>query len=191
MPVPFRDFVLFASASITLVAPFAFLTACEQESRDHSVTARVSGDTEMAAAMSMGRSTFSAFLRAFESPRPGWGNFQVRHAYTTESGFVDHIWLDLRVVKDDGKLVCIVPVDEDVRAIRFEPGEEIIAERGTISDWLFIDSRGTFFGGYTLRVTMDRIGNTSGSRDDDVHGGIQFRDLEDLDEDDPDLPDMP
>ena len=40
-----------------------------------------------------------------------------------------------------------------------------------------LDEHGTFVGGYTLRVTMDRIGNTSGDRDN-VHGGIPFRDLD-------------
>lgn len=174
----------------SLMASLA-LVACEERGAQSGATAVVSADSEMAAAMTTGRSTFPGFLRAYDSPEEGWGNFQVRHAYTTETGFVDHIWLNLRAVNEDGQLVCEVPEDEDERAIRFEPGEEIIAEPGTINDWLFIDEKGTFVGGYTLRVTMDRIGNTTGDTEDDIHGGIQFRDLEDVVPGAPDAPGEP
>jgi uncharacterized protein YegJ (DUF2314 family) len=172
-------------ALATSLAASLGLAGCEQEAEQSSATAVVTADSQMAEAMNTGRKTFPAFLRAYESPEPGWGNFQVRHAYQTENGYVDHIWLDLQSVQDDGQLECIVPEDEDERAIRFDPGEEIIAEPGTINDWLFIDSRGVFYGGYTMRVTMDRMGNTSGDAENDIHGGIQFRDL------DGSLPDAP
>lgn len=166
-------------AAIVLVSLFA-LGACERPQQQTGSATRTITDPAMKAAAEQGRATFSDFLRAYASPEPGWGNFQVRHAFTNEAGFDDTIWLDLRSIGEGGQLHCTVPEDEDERAIQFEPGEELTVAQGSINDWLFIDQRGTFVGGYTLRVTMDRIGDTSGDTEDDMHGGIRFRDLEDL-----------
>lgn len=165
------------------------LPACE-DPQTSSATRTVS-DPAMTAAISEGRATFSEFLRAFRSPEEGWGSFQVRHGYTNEAGFDANIWLDLQSVGADGLLHCIVPEDEDERTIQFEPGQELTTEPSSINDWLFIDHRGTFVGGYTLRVTMDRIGDTSNDTEDNMHGGILFRNLEDLREPEPDSPEAP
>lgn len=168
-----------------LIAPFV-LAGCED--RQNPSATRTVTDPVMSAAETQGRTTFTAFLRAFASPEPGWGSFQVRHAYTTENGFVDHLWLDLNAIGDNNQLLCTVPTDEDERAIRFQPGEELTIDPGTVNDWMFIAADGSFVGGYTLRVTMDRIGNTHDDTGDDMHGGIRFRDLEDLEPDAPTAP---
>jgi len=191
MPRPIRRPSL-TPARLILTVAFAgplVLFACEEQ---QSTTAtRTISDPAMIAAENRGRTTFPAFLRAFDAPEPGWGSFQVRYSYTTDNGFVDNIWLDLDSVGENSQLHCTVPADEDERAIRFEPGEKLVIEPGTVSDWMFIDADGNFVGGYTLRVTMDRIGNTSGDTDDDMHGGLRFRDLEDLKPDAPGPPPAP
>ncbi|MFU8828726.1 MAG: DUF2314 domain-containing protein [Phycisphaerales bacterium] len=145
--------------------------------RERSATVIIS-DIEMREAESRARATLPMFLQAYASPEKGAGGFQVRHEYTNQAGYLDSIWLDLQSINDAGRLVCIVPDDEDERVIPFELGQEIIAHQSSINDWLFIDRDGTFVGGYTLRVTLDRIGNTY-QDDEDMHGGIRFRDLDD------------
>ena len=188
MPRPFPRLSLVPTRfvlAVTLAVPLA-LCACEQQAS--SSATRTITNPAMVAAENQGRTTFPAFLRAFADPEPGWSSFQVRYAYTTDTGFIDHLWLDLDSVGENGRRLCTVPVDEDERAIMFEPGQELVVEPGAVSDWLFIDADGSFVGGYTLRVTMDRIGNTHGDTDDDMHGGIRFRDLEDLRPDAPPAP---
>lgn len=161
--------------AIVLLGPAVGLVGCE-ESSSRGGPASIS-DPRMDAAVARGTSTFPLFLNAFRNQRPGWTGFQVRYALTNDAGFRDSIWLDLQSINDKSKLVTLVPEDEDERTSRFEPGSEVVIDPSDVTDWLFIDEHGTFVGGYTLRVTMDRIGNTSGDRDN-VHGGIPFRDLD-------------
>ena len=171
----------FRTAATTLLllaiacAGLPALVGCEnRRSGDASVSI---ADAKMDAAIARGKATLSQFLRVFDDPQPGWTGFQVRLAYTTDSGYPDAIWLDLLSMNEDARLVTRVPEDEEERAARFPPGSEVIDDQIDVTDWMFIDESGTFVGGYTLRVTMDRIGNTSDDRDE-IHGGIPFRDLD-------------
>lgn len=156
----------------------ALVSGCEAERSSGSARAVV--DVEMAAAETQGRATLPGFLRAFEQPRAGWSSFQVRHEYrVTETGHRDVIWLDLEGVEEDGALRCMVPEDEDERVIQFTPGEGLTIGIESVTDWLFLHQDGSFVGGYTLRVAMDRQFGRDGS-DEKIHGGTRFLDLDDL-----------
>lgn len=170
-----RSLVFLPLSVAALLVCTVAMPACEEtSSRSASVSI---ADPQMDAAMSRGTSTFPLFLSAFRNQQPGWTGFQVRYAFTNDNGFRDSVWLDLQSINDQSRLVARVPVDEDERTARFEPGSELVIDQSDVNDWLFIDEKGTFVGGYTLRVTMDRIGDTSGDTDN-LHGGIPFRDLE-------------
>lgn len=160
---------------LTLVAA-STMPGCEESSSRSAAT--TIGDPQMEAASARGKSTLPLFLKAFRDPEPGWSGFQVRYAFINDSGFRDSVWLELQSINDRAKLVTRVPADEDERTARFEPGSELVIDQSDVSDWLFLDRDGTFVGGYTLRITMDRIGGSSGERDDNIHGGIPFRDLD-------------
>lgn len=168
-----------------LVIPLAALAmmgpGCDESSPTGAREVRV--DRAMDAAEARGRATLPLFEQAFRDPQRYWDAFQIRYVFRTDTGYKSPVWLNLESIEPGGVYVCTVPLDEDPRITLFEPGQRVEVDSSEVTDWLFIDEMGRWVGGYTLRVTMDRSLGTGIDPDDNIHGGTEFRDL-----DDPDAP---
>ncbi|MFG0291742.1 MAG: DUF2314 domain-containing protein [Phycisphaerales bacterium JB050] len=152
-------------------------SGCEE--RSESVGhAEVSLDREMLDAVNEGRATLPLFVKAFRDPREDWLAFQIRHSFKTGDGFSGAVWLELESIEADGSFIGVVAEDEDARGIPFEPGERLTVDASQVTDWSFLDSRGRWYGGYTLRVVMDRSLGTGVDATDNIHGGTEFVDLD-------------
>ncbi len=160
--------------AIVLTCIGTVTVSCEQES-SKSLSASV--DSEMLEAINRGRSTLPLFMRAFEEPRDDWMAFQIRYSFNTEAGYLGNVWLELESIEDDGSFVGLIAPDEDTRDMPFEPGDRVTVQMSDVTDWSFLDTRGRWYGGYTLRVTMDRRLGTGSDSNDNIHGGTEFVDL--------------
>lgn len=147
---------------------------CEREaSKSPSVTA----DSEMREAINKGQATLPLFIRAFQEPHEDWMAFQIRYSFKTEAGYQGSVWLELESIEEGGSFVGVIAADEDTRDLPYEPGDRVTVQLSEVTDWSFLDTRGRWYGGYTLRVTMDRRLGTGSDPNDNIHGGTEFVDL--------------
>lgn len=140
----------------------------------------------MQEAINRGQSTLPLFVRAFREPREDWFAFQFRYSFNNEGGYLGTVWLELESIEADGSFVGLIAADEDTTAIPFGPGDRLTVDSSQVTDWSFLDSRGRWYGGYTLRVTLDRRLGTGIDPADNIHGGTEFMDLGDPEQPDED-----
>lgn len=115
-----------------------------------------SEDEDMNAAIEQAQATLDTFIESLISPKPGQTHFSIKAKFATtdEPVSFEHIWL--YDVSYDGEQFTGRIGNQPLDATYLNLDEQVQVQREDISDWMIIED-GVLFGGYTLRVLVDRM----------------------------------
>lgn len=136
---------------------FISCTTKNKNSEDGTITYVEDNDRKMNAAMDKARETFGQFEKAFiENQTTGnYSLFVVKEAFPTKDGSKEHMWIN--ELTFDGTNFTGILVNEPMQDVDVKYGDTIVIDRNLISDWVYVDSTNLAYGGYTVRVFMDRM----------------------------------
>ena len=119
--------------------------------------------------MQAARRSVDVFIAALRAPTDEQTSFSVKKPFK-DGDQVKHIWLS-DASFDGSKFhgrVNNEPVD--VKNVKLD--DAVVADRGEISEWLYVD-KGKLVGGYTLRVLYARM-SPAEKKDFDAHLGFKI-----------------
>jgi uncharacterized protein YegJ (DUF2314 family) len=150
------------------------LLACQSEPKFRKVNGEYPAekyaftDVDMNNVILLARKTLNQFDQALTNRDSTQTVFAVKALFDTQNGG-EHIWLT-EIIKKGGQYSGIINnVPEATREVKL--GDTVLVTKDRISDWMYIQN-GKLIGGYTIRVTRNKLSESGQKLFDEESGFI-------------------
>jgi uncharacterized protein YegJ (DUF2314 family) len=148
-----EGFIMRRKLSI-LVAALLVFAACSKSKEGDNYTQVASKDVAMNAAIEKAKSTVDDFVRAFHTQKPGTKDFYAKKPFSTPSGGIEHMWIEVLEEKNGVLTGRVSNEAEETKEVTV--GQMVTLKVSEISDWKYQDGV-KLVGGFTIRYFVERM----------------------------------
>lgn len=135
------------------------LISCSNKSKnDDPVILVTENDNEINTAINKARLAFGQFEKAFieNQETNAYSYFSIKEGFPTKDGGVEHMWVS--ELTYDGTNFTGVLVNDPQYDTEVQYGDTVTVDKDRISDWTYFENSSNLtYGGYTVRVFVDRM----------------------------------
>lgn len=135
------------------------LVSCNNKSKnDDPVISVREDDNEINMAITKAKLAFGQFEKAFveNQKNDAYSYFSIKEGFPTKDGGVEHMWVS-HLTYDGTKFTGIL-VNDPQYDTEVQYGDTVTVDKNRISDWTYFENSSNLtYGGYTVRVFVDRM----------------------------------
>lgn len=135
------------------------LVSCNNKSKnDDPVISVREDDNEINMAITKAKLAFGQFEKAFveNQKTDAYSYFSIKEGFPTKDGGVEHMWVSHLTY--DGTNFTGILVNDPQYDTEVQYGDTVTVDKNRISDWTYFENSSNLtYGGYTVRVFVDRM----------------------------------